>query len=293
MAGRKQTLEELLRDVDRHQRRRAHKPQAGQRERVTRQRPLTGQRTPQQPQEPTDRRRQQQHDPRNDRMQSRSGPDAEAQCPRDHRRPARTATRAPAAPRPASTPHGQAHESQPGDHRARTSSREDNPFTLHAPPIQPHQRTRNAPPRAPPADRHQRSTHPRRTLLWLTGMLILLVGVAIRIAGHGTAGGDLLILGALALIRPQPDQHRETLASNPAPAPAPSPHRTQSTQGIRPRRPRVHCRGTPATVARERAGSLESGGGAGGARRAASAVVAGAGGRVLRVGVGALQLLVV
>jgi hypothetical protein len=31
-------------------------------------------------------------------------------------------------------------------------------------------------------------------------MLILLVGVAIRIAGHGTAGGDLLILGARALI---------------------------------------------------------------------------------------------
>ena len=37
-------------------------------------------------------------------------------------------------------------------------------------------------------------------LQWLAGMLILLIGVAIRIAGNRAAGADILILGALVLI---------------------------------------------------------------------------------------------
>jgi hypothetical protein len=53
---------------------------------------------------------------------------------------------------------------------------------------------------AGPADPHQLHRPSTTTLIWLTGMLILLVGVAIRIAGNRPLGGDILLLGALVLI---------------------------------------------------------------------------------------------
>jgi len=37
-------------------------------------------------------------------------------------------------------------------------------------------------------------------VVWLAGVLILLIGVAIRIAGHRPAGRDILLFGALVLI---------------------------------------------------------------------------------------------
>ena len=41
---------------------------------------------------------------------------------------------------------------------------------------------------------------PVHLLLWLAGVLTLLAGVAIRLAGNRPLGGDVLILGALILV---------------------------------------------------------------------------------------------
>jgi hypothetical protein len=38
-----------------------------------------------------------------------------------------------------------------------------------------------------------------RTILWVAGMLLVLVGVAIRIAGNRPVGGGILLLGVLVL----------------------------------------------------------------------------------------------
>ena len=69
MPGREQSLEQLLRGVDRHQRRRADQPQRGERERVARQRALAAEGASQRLQERADRERDQQREPRPTRVQ--------------------------------------------------------------------------------------------------------------------------------------------------------------------------------------------------------------------------------
>ena len=109
MAGRKQALQKLLSHVDHKQAQRAQQPQPGQRQRVARQRPLARHSPPRCPQEPPDDQRDQQHEPRRERMQIRM-PRPLATWHRWHlRRPTSTAAGArgtppPAAVRPARSP---------------------------------------------------------------------------------------------------------------------------------------------------------------------------------------------